>query len=87
MLRSFAELQVCHLYINCLLLFLFPYSKKFICYMNKYLCHVQDIVLLRIVVLQHLGILRMVYRRVVSNLNWSVYYRRVMGHTSYGSIL
>ena len=27
--------------------------------MNKYLCHVQDIVLLRIVVLQHLGILRM----------------------------
>ena len=26
--------------------------------MNKYLCHVQDIVLLRIVVLQRLGILR-----------------------------
>ena len=55
--------------------------------MNKYLCHVQDIVLLRIVVLQHLGILRMVYRRVVTDLNWPVCYRRVMGHTSYGSIL
>ena len=62
-------------------------SKKFICYMNKYLCHVQDILLLRIVVLQHLGILRMVDRLVVSDLNWPVCYRRVMGHTSYGSIL
>ena len=55
--------------------------------MNKYLCHVQDILLLRIVVLQHLGILRMVDRLVVSDLNWPVCYRRVMGHTSYGSIL
>ena len=45
--------------------------------MNKCLCHVQDIVLLRIVVLQHLGILRMIYRRVVSDLNWPVCYRRV----------
>ena len=51
--------------------------------MNKYLCHVQDIVLLRIVVLQHLGILRMVDRRVVTDLNWPVCYRRVMGHTRY----
>ena len=43
--------------------------------MNKYLCHVQDIVLLRIVILQSLGILLMVYQRVVSDLNWPVYYR------------
>ena len=51
--------------------------------MNKYFCHVQDIVLLRIVVLQHLGILRMIDRRVVTDLNWPVFYRRVMGHTRY----
>ena len=42
--------------------------------MSKYLCQVQDIVLLRIAVLQHLGILRMVYRRVVTDLNWPVCY-------------
>ena len=63
MLRSPAEFQVYQLYMNCLTFF-FPCSKKFICYMNKYLCHVQDIVLLRIVVLQHLGILR--------NYIWSI---------------
>ena len=29
--------------------------------------------------------LRMVYRRVVSNLNWPVYYQWVMGHMGHGS--
>ena len=53
--------------------------------MNKYLCHVQDVVTHR--PMQHLSILRKVYRRIVSYLNWPVYYRQVMGHMSYGSIL
>ena len=65
--------------------------------MNKNLCHVQDIVLLRIVVLQHLGILRMVYRRVVFDLNWPVCYRShgshelwfntLMGHMGLGQTI
>ena len=53
--------------------------------MNKYFCHVQDVALLRIVVLQRLGILRMVYRRFVSDLNWPVYYCWVMDQPSDGS--
>ena len=55
--------------------------------MNEYICHVQDVVLLRIVVLSRLGILRMVYRRVISDLNWPVYYLWVIGHMGYGSTL
>ena len=50
--------------------------------MNKYLCHMQDVVLLRIVVLQRLGILRMVYRRF---FRFKQACLLSLGHGSHGS--
>ena len=84
-LWSHVELQITVVY-ELSITFLFPCCKKFICYMNKYNCHEQDVVLLRIVVLQRLGIFRIIYWRVVLDLNWPVYYRWVMGHMGHESI-
>ena len=52
--------------------------------MNKYLRY-QNVVFLRIIILYRLGILPMVYRRVVSDLSWPVFYRWVMGQNPDGS--
>ena len=67
--------------MNCVLLFYFHAAKVYF-YMNKYLCHMQDVVLLRIVVLQRLGILRMVYRRF---FRFKQACLLSLGHGSHGS--